>query len=127
MKQVGSDYDRDQVAPILQIAVAKTINKKFSVIGNWGMSYDGLTPVPNYSYVLSVSQSLGSRWGSVYEVYGNEAAEVRSTYLGVGLGYLLHDNLQLDSYISSGNNEGIKEFYFTLGVSWRTQLFEPGA
>jgi len=123
MKNVSENYRRDQVAPIVMASANSEISKRFSLTANGGVSYSGLSFVPTYIYILSLTQSLGACWATTYEAYGNESNDLKSSYLGVGLSYLINSDFQLDAYMSNGNNSGIKEFYSTLGLSWRTQLF----
>ncbi len=122
-ESVGGDYRRNELAPIFILATSKGITDQISLSVNAGMAYDGFTPTPTYSYVVGLSQSLNSRWGTLYEAYGQDNAGQKTNYLGLGLSYLMTSNFQWDGYISTGNNMGIRETYMTLGLSWRGRIF----
>lgn len=123
LKQMSHHFRNEQIAPYLLVSSQKAITKQFNGTINLGLSYDGLTSTPIYSYVLSLSQSLNNKWTTTYEAYGNEYSELRKNYLGVGIAYLANPDLQWDAYASSGRNEGIKELYVTVGCSWRFQAY----
>ena len=123
MKQAGHHYSQDEVAPLILLATRHQLPEHLTLITNWGIAYDGLSPEPTYSYVLSLSQSFGENWGTVYEVYGSESEEVNANYLGFGVGYLISPDFQLDFYVSGGDNKDVEELYSTLGTSIRNQVF----
>ena len=127
MKNVSGDYRREEIAPLFMLSAVKPIDETWTVTANWGFDYNGFDPVPTYRYVLSVSKALSEKWGSVAEFYGDETSGQGNSYYGVGLAYLINDNFQLDAYASTGNNRDIKEFYGTIGVSWRRLAFRPPA
>lgn len=126
MRAVSSEYRRNELAPVFMLSAVKALDEQWTVTGNYGVSYDGFTPMPTYNWVLSVSKSWGSRWSTVAEFYGSESNTEVSTFYGAGLAYLVNNDLQLDTYLSTGENRGIETFYGTVGVSWRTLAFLQG-
>ncbi len=123
LKNVSNHYQRDELAPIFVLSAVKPIDDQWTLTGNYGIAYDGISPSPTYNWVLSVSKSLTENWGTVGEIYGSQAGDQGATFYGAGLAYLVNSNLQLDTYLSAGENRGIRMFYGTLGVSWRTLAF----
>lgn len=124
MKNVGSAFRPNEVAPILKIATSHNLTDRFSLALNGIYAQTGNSNVPIYGYVVSVTQEISSIFSTVYEVYGNEFNDTESTYLGFGVAYRMNNDFQFDTYLSSGENSGVKEFYFTFGVSWRLYLFD---
>lgn len=124
LKQISDNYKADQIAPITMLVTNHSLSDNFSVNLNGGISYSGNNAIPRYLYIVSVGQNFGSSdFGAVYEFYGNEFNDQHSNYLGIGLSYLANDDLQFDLYTSHGKNQGVEEFYITLGLSWRTWVF----
>lgn len=123
LKHVSSEYKNDQVAPTMMLVLDHSLCDSLSLSTNLGMDYSGQDSIPTYNYVLGVSHSLSSTFGILYEFYGNERLAQKSYYGGVGLSYLLNSDLQLDIYVSRGDNQGISELYSSLGVSWRTSVW----
>ncbi len=127
MRAVSNEYRRNELAPVFMLSAVKAIDPEWTVTGNYGVAYDGFTPMPTYNWVLSVSKSWGSNWSTVAEFYGSESNSEASTFYGAGFGYLVNNDLQLDVYLSTGKNRGIESFYGTVGVSWRTLAFLQSA
>ena len=123
MKQTSARYSPNQIAPVTILSAQKGLSEMFSLTVNGGISYNGNDNIPTYSYVFSLSQSLTSCLGLAYEVYGNEYNDMDRNYIGLGLAWSLSKDLQLDTYVSTGKNQGIEEVYATAGVSWRTWIF----
>lgn len=123
MKQVSRNYQASQVAPTTMLFTNHTLLDDLNVSFNGGVAYDGNTAIPQYLYVISFAQNFTSNFGVIYEFYGNEYDDQDSNYGGAGLFYFPNKDLQLDLYASMGKNQGVEEFYMSLGLSWRTWLF----
>ncbi len=123
MKQVSRNYQPSQIAPTTMLFTNHTLLDDLNVSFNGGVAYDGETAIPQYLYVISFAQNFTSDFGIIYEFYGNEYNDQESNYGGAGVFYFPNKDLQLDLYASMGKNQGVEEFYMSLGVSWRTWLF----
>lgn len=123
LKQVGNAYRPDQVASSVKVSMTHNLHPDLKLTTNLALAYDGETNIPRYDFVFSLTQSFTDTWSTVYEFYGNEYDDKESQYVGFGVAYLVNNDFQIDTYISSGRNNRVDEFYGTVGLSWRTRLF----
>ena len=122
-RAVSSEFRNEKVLPSFLFAAVKPLCERMTLIVNYGMNYNGVDPDPIYNYVFSLGTSFSERWGSVLEVYGNEADDIKATYYGLGFSYLMNSNFQWDLYGSTGENRGITDTYLAAGISWRVGIF----
>ena len=100
----------------MENSISENVSLNYSIGGDWG---DGSSSQGAYTIVLgsSFTDKLGG-WAELYGTFnnGNEFAT------DFGLAYLLNDYLQLDTSIGIGINDAATDFFFNLGISWKTSL-----
>ncbi len=96
--------------------LSDNLSLNYSIGGDW---FDNNNSQGVYTIVLgsSFSDKLGG-WAELYGTFnnGNEFAT------DFGLAYLLSDYLQLDTSLGIGLNDAATDFFFNLGISWKTSL-----
>jgi len=102
----------------MENSISDNVSLNYSIGGDW---FDNSNSQGVYTIVLgsSVSDKLGG-WAELYGTFGNDASEIFAT--DFGLAYLLTDYLQLDSSFGIGLNDAATDFFFNLGISWKTSL-----
>jgi hypothetical protein len=119
--RVGGDYEIDQWAPRFLVVTSQQLSNKLSFITNWGASWNGNNAIPQGNYTANLSYALTSNFGVFIENYGSLQQSDFDTFLDGGIAFLVSNNLQLDLYSGFGQNDGVKDFYTSVGVSWRTK------
>ncbi|MFN0275559.1 MAG: transporter [Chitinophagales bacterium] len=95
--------------------------KDFLNIGyNFGVEWDGETPVPLYVYTFTCGFPLGERLGMFTEVFGNFNDENNDHFFDAGLTYLLSNNFQAD--VSGGFHFAMNNYFGGVGLAYRFQL-----
>lgn len=119
LRAVSEAYRTDATASNVLLVTQQSLTDKISLVTNNGLDWNGFGPKPSYFYTLNLSRSLGDRWAVFIENYGNVSGGDLDAYFDVGLAFLATDNLQIDGYGGSGMNEGLGEYFMSLGLSWR--------
>jgi hypothetical protein len=86
---------------------------------NWILIWDGQSAEPVGKYVLNFAFPIADRFGGFVENYGTLQEGELSTYFDGGFAYLLSADLQLDAYGGYSENAGQKQFFTSIGASWR--------
>ena len=120
---VGRDYGIAEIAPIITTSMLHQLGSGFSLIHNIGASYDGHTIDPTFFGTSNLLCSLGEKWGTFFEVYGNVKNNPGSVYLDSGGWYFVNNDLKIDFSAGWGNNFGNVDIFVSVGFSWRTALF----
>jgi len=101
----------------MENSISDHLSLNYSIGGDW--DFDNNNSQGVYTIVLgnSFSDKLGG-WAELYGTFnnGNEFAT------DFGLAYLLTDYLQLDTSLGIGLNDAATDFFFNLGISWKTSL-----
>jgi hypothetical protein len=118
---IGGDYEIDQWAPRFIFVTGQRLSDKLSLATNWGASWNGMDGVPRGNYVFNLSYSLSNKLGVFIENYGNVLKSNWNTYFDGGFAYLVNNDFQLDLLGGYGENEGMKEYFISAGISWRTK------
>jgi len=71
------------------------------------------------TYGINVSFDLVKQVGGFIETYGVIEQGKMSTNIDVGIGYLINNDLQLDLYGGWQGKQDIRDYFISLGVSWR--------
>lgn len=110
-------YRRQHLGSAVAMATNNKVFKKINFVTNWSAIWNGNEAKPHFKYTLSASFDITSKLGGFMEVYG-EIDEWTAFYDG-GFSYLLNKDLQLDLYGGWQGVEAYKEFFISVGVSWR--------
>lgn len=102
----------------MENSISDNLSLNYSIGGDW---FDSSISQGVYTIVLgsSFSDKLGG-WAELYGTFSNDTSDTFAT--DFGLAYLLTDYLQLDSSIGIGLNDAATDFFFNLGISWKTSL-----
>jgi len=115
-------FQHDDLNPSIRLqmenSISENVSLNYSIGGDW---FDNSISQGVYTIVLgnSFSDKLGG-WAELYGTFGNKPGETIAT--DFGLAYLLTDYLQLDSSFGIGLNDVATDFFFNLGISWKTSL-----
>jgi len=112
-------YEIKNIAPILVLATSQQLFDKFTLITNWGTSWNGNDSSPKGSYVVNLSLPLNDRLGAFAETFGSLQRCVFISNVDAGFVFLLTKDLQVDAYGGYGMNQGIVDYFVSTGVSWR--------
>jgi len=116
---VASDFRAVNAAPVALMAFQHKLGENLSLIHNIGARWDGATAVPQYLYISNLSLSLNEAWGSFIEVYGDEKGGVDRLFADFGASYLANKDLQWDISAGGGKNQGVEDYFISIGISWR--------
>jgi len=102
----------------MENSISDKVSLNYSIGGDW---FDNSNSQGVYTIVFgsSVSDKLGG-WAELYGTFSNDATDTFAT--DFGLAYLLTDYLQLDTSFGIGLNDAATDFFFNLGISWKTSL-----
>ncbi len=118
---LSEDYKIDNVAPRFIIVTGQKLSETFALATNWGASWNGVNSTATKFYVINLSFPIVGKLGGFVENYGSSANGNFDTRFDAGLAYLVNDDLQLDLLGGPGNNDGIKDYFFSVGLSIRNK------
>ncbi len=121
---VSQKYRTETVAPIITMAMLHKLGSNLFLIHNIGANYDGNTGDPAFFATSNLSCSLGKKWGTFFEVYGNLKNDPGSVYVDSGGWYFVNNDFKIDFSAGWGNNFGNVDVFVSVGFSWRTALFD---
>ena len=113
-------YRTNNITPKILLISSKSLGKRFSILTNLGVDYNGITSTPNGVYIFNLGYSISEKWSTYLENYGSFGSGSSENKWDTGLAYLYNNNLQFDIYGGYGNNNGIKDYFVSIGFSWRT-------
>jgi hypothetical protein len=117
---VANQYYRiDNVAPSFVFVTSQQWSG-FTLITNWGGSWNGSSAIPSGNYTVNLSYAFTERFGLFLENYGTVTAGNFETRFDGGVAWLVTNNLQLDLLGGFGNNHGLNDYFVSTGFSWRT-------
>ena len=102
----------------MENSLSDNLSLNYSLGGDW---FDNNDSQGVYTIVLgsSFSDKLGG-WAELYGTFSNDFADTFATDFGIA--YLLSDYLQFDTSLGIGLNDAAIDFFFNLGISWKTSL-----
>lgn len=113
-------YTIKDLAPRFILVTSQKLSETFTLITNWGAAWNGNDSSPRGTYVVNLSFPFNDSFGAFIETFGGLQKGTGTLNFDTGLAWLINPNLQLDIYSGYGNNQGIKDFFLSMGVSWRT-------
>ncbi len=117
---LSADYDQQYIAPQILLVISEPISDKFSFSLNTGLDYNGNEAEPTGVYMANLGYTISAKWSAYIENYANFTRDTFENRWDTGLAYLLNDNLQLDVYGGIGKNDGVFDYFTSIGISWRT-------
>lgn len=124
MPVLGEDYEIDDMAPRVVVALNQFLTDNLVLTSNWGAVWNGVTSSPNGTYTINLAFPITKKLGSFVETFGTYGHGNFNTNFDTGLGLLLTNDLQLDLYGGYGSNSGVKDYFISMGVSVRTKRNE---
>ncbi|HEY5691581.1 MAG TPA: transporter [Cyclobacteriaceae bacterium] len=118
---LSEDYKIDNVAPRFILATGQKLSETFSLITNWGATWNGINSVATKFYTIDLSFSIVGKLSGFVENYGSTTAGDFDTRFDAGFAYLLTDDLQLDILGGPGSNDGVKDYFISVGISIRNK------
>ena len=115
---LNEDYMINDLAPRFVIVTSQRLSEKFTLITNWGASWNGNTTTPLGTYVINLSYPFNESLGIFVETYGGFQQGDVSSNFDTGLAWLITPDLQLDIYSGYGKNNGIQDTFLSVGASW---------
>lgn len=114
-------YEIKDMAPRFIVVTSQRLGDTFTLITNWGASWNGNDSAPRGTYVINFSFPFTERVGAFVETYGGLQRGVFTSEFDTGLAWLLNDDLQFDLSAGYGSNHGVKNYFVSTGVSWRSR------
>lgn len=123
LKAVDRDFRPKNTSPVFTISAFHGLSKKYSLLTNVGVSYDG-NDGKNYEFwVLNLSKEVSPKTSIFVEMYGDTANSKSSVYFDTGFDYLISDDMKLDFSGGLSENHSVEEFFLSVGLSARFRLF----
>ncbi len=119
---LSEDYQIDNIAPRFLFVTGQKLSDTFTLTTNWGGSWNGVNSVGTAVYVINLSFPLTDKLGGFVENYGDITDGDFDSRFDAGLAYLSNNDLQWDILGGLGNNDGVSDYFVSVGVSWRTKL-----
>jgi len=119
---VSEEFRSNNITPIILIITHHKINETVSWIHNFGLNYENERNVQSYFWISNLSFSITKKIGAFVELYGDKISGTSNYFYDGGFSYLLNNDLQLDLFAGSDLNSGVSEEFYSLGISWRTNL-----
>jgi hypothetical protein len=118
---LSEDYKIDDIAPRFIVVTSQRLSETFSLITNWGASWNGNNTAPQGNYVINLGFPFSDKLGGFIETYGSYGQQNFYVNFDTGLAWLLTPDLQLDLYGGYANNYGVNHYFISSGISWRTR------
>jgi hypothetical protein len=116
----GNYYKINNIAPSFVFVTSQQLSKSITLITNLGSSWNGVDSTPTGTYTINLSCAFTSTFGAFIENYGTLSQGTFQTRMDTGVAWLVTPNLQLDLLGGFGRNQGLKDYFISTGISWRT-------
>ncbi len=117
---MSEHYQITNTAPSFIFVTSQQLSKSFTLITNLGGAWNGMDATPSGTYTANLSCAFTSTFGGFLESYGTLTQGRFETRMDTGVAWLFTKNLQLDLLGGYGNNHGLSDYFFSTGISWRT-------
>jgi len=118
---LSKDYEIDNLAPRFILVTGQKLSETFTLTTNWGGSWNGNNSDGTGFYIVNLSFPIVGQLGGFVENYGDVNDGDFDTRFDAGLAYLCNNDLQLDLLGGLGKNDGVNDYFVSVGVSWRTK------
>lgn len=118
---LSEDYQIDHIAPRFLFVTGQKLSDTFTLTTNWGGSWNGVNSVGTAVYVINLSFPITGQLGGFVENYGDLTDGDFDSRFDAGLAYLSNNDLQWDILGGLGKNDGVSDYFVSVGVSWRTK------
>jgi hypothetical protein len=117
---MSEHYKIDNMAPSLVFVTSQQLSTAWTLITNWGMSWNGNNAIATGLYTVNLSYAFTGTFGAFIENYGSLTQGTFETRMNTGVAWLVTPNLQLDLLGGFGSNHGLQDYFISTGFSWRT-------
>ena len=118
---LSEDYQIDKIAPRFLFVTSQKLSDTFTLTTNWGGSWNGVNSVGTAVYIINLSFPITDKLGGFVENYGDLTDGDFDTRFDSGLTYLSNNDLQWDMLGGLGSNDGVSDYFVSVGVSLRTK------
>ncbi|MBX2941327.1 MAG: transporter [Cyclobacteriaceae bacterium] len=118
---LSEDYEIDHVAPRFTLITSQKLSDTFTLFTNWGGKWNGNNSTGTGFYTINLAFPLCGKLGGFVENYGSLTNGNFDSRFDTGLSYLVTNDLQLDVLGGPGSNDGVKDFFLSVGLSWRSK------
>lgn len=116
---LSNDYQVNNVAPVMIFVASWALPKQMILDTNWIIDYNGNDPNPTGKYVVNFGFPIQGNLGAFLGNYGEIYQSTFQTRFEGGFSYLVSDNFAVDLSLGYGDNQNIKDFFISTGVSYR--------
>jgi hypothetical protein len=114
-----NDFRPDNAAPSLYLLMSNDLSEIINLCYNYGISWDGNSPVPTHFYAVCLSVNLNEKLSSFIESYGYFNRTVNPNfYLDAGFAYLITNHFQTDITVAGYLNSFKNYYLFNMGFAW---------
>jgi len=118
---LSDEYQIEDIAPRFLVVTSQKLSEAFTLITNWGAAWNGNNSSPRGTYVVNLSFPFNDKLGAFVEAFGGLQQESSTLNFDTGFAWLINNDLQLDIYGGYGKNYGVRDYFMSMGVSWRTK------
>ncbi|NJM80434.1 MAG: transporter [Flavobacterium sp.] len=122
--KVSNDFGSNQLATVMVFVANWSLPKNMSIATNWILSYNGNDNYPTGKYVVNFGFPIYKKLSGFIENYGQLNQGIFQTRFDGGFAYLVSNNVQLDLSAGYGNNQNVKDYFISTGISYRFTNFE---
>ena len=126
LDEIATDnMKRKYIAPDFRLAFQHTLSRKFSLVYNLGMLWDGFNASPHFNYTMFLSYAVSNRLSCFAEIYGNKGNALSfNHYADAGFTLLMNKNSMIDLFgglnIAATPISSVASYYFlSCGYSFR--------
>ena len=118
---LSENYKIDKIAPRFFFVTGQKLSDTFTLTTNWGGSWNGVNSTGTAFYVVNLSFPISGKLGVFFENYGDLTDGDFDSRFDAGLAYLSNNDLQFDMLGGLGKNDGVSDYFVSVGLSWRTK------
>ena len=105
------EFKPDHAAPSVYLLMSNTISNTFNICYNYGVSWDGNSPVPTHFCSFCLGINLNRRWSTFIESYSYFHRQTNpQLYVDAGFACMLTNRLQVD-FSAAGYLNAFTDFY----------------
>lgn len=119
---IDKSYKSSEIAPRFLLIHGQKLSETFRLTTNWGISWNGNNNDPLGQYVINISFPIGDKLGGFIENYGQLDNGTLIAKWDTGIGYLVHNDFQVDISGGYSKNENMSDWFIDAGISWRIKV-----
>ncbi len=112
-------FRRDRLGSRFLMATKHVLSSKWALNTHWALTYTGNSRVPLGNYSVKISNKFGGGFVVMLENYGSLNRGKFDTNIDTGLAYFLSNDLKIDILGGWQGEEGVDDFFLSMGISFR--------